>query len=142
MKAWPYLLTIILTCVITALAYLGVSLFLFKVSEPRSGYPVKNSTGIIYIRNDSLGDGQFGARRGNGRSHNGIDFRAKTGTPVYAAKSGIAFAGKVPSGYGKYVMIYGFANGSFFIVGSPGHEYLQPGLGYWIACTSAGTIYP
>ncbi len=27
---------------------------------------------------------------------------------------------------GKHVMIYGFAGGSFFVVGTPGHEYLQP----------------
>jgi uncharacterized repeat protein (TIGR01451 family) len=44
---------------------------------------------------------------------------------------------------GKYVMIYGY-DGSFFIVGTPGHEYLEPGLGYWLAVKTgeSGTIYP
>jgi len=42
----------------------------------------------------------------------------------------------------KYVMIYGYDDGIYFIAGSPGHEYLEPGLGYWIAMTEPGTIYP
>jgi uncharacterized repeat protein (TIGR01451 family) len=54
---------------------------------------------------------------------------------------------KLPSEYlaaiaGKYVMIYGYADGAYFIAGSPGHEYLQPCQGYWIAVLDAGTIYP
>ncbi|MFC1969202.1 hypothetical protein ACFLVF_01770 [Chloroflexota bacterium] len=54
---------------------------------------------------------------------------------------------KLPSEYlagiaGKYVMIYGFADGAYFIAGSPGHEYLQPCQGYWVAVVDAGTIYP
>jgi hypothetical protein len=54
---------------------------------------------------------------------------------------------KLPSEYlaaiaGKYVMIYGFADGAYFIAGSPGHEYLQPCQGYWIAVVDTGTIYP
>jgi uncharacterized repeat protein (TIGR01451 family) len=43
---------------------------------------------------------------------------------------------------GKYIVIYGYEDGEFFIVGSPGHEYLQPGLGYWIAVILDGTIFP
>jgi len=44
---------------------------------------------------------------------------------------------------GKYAMIYGY-DGSFFIVGTPGHEYLEPGFGYWLAMKTgeSGTIYP
>ncbi|MFC1969502.1 DUF11 domain-containing protein [Chloroflexota bacterium] len=54
---------------------------------------------------------------------------------------------KLPSEYlagiaGKYVIIYGFADGAYFIAGSPGHEYLQPCHGYWIAVAEEGTIYP
>jgi uncharacterized repeat protein (TIGR01451 family) len=54
---------------------------------------------------------------------------------------------KLPQDYlaaieGDYTVIYGFANGVYFIVGSPGNEYLQPGLGYWVAMTVVGTIYP
>ena len=32
--------------------------------------------------------------------------RPPVGTPVYASKSGIAFCGNVPTGYGKFVLIY------------------------------------
>jgi uncharacterized repeat protein (TIGR01451 family) len=42
---------------------------------------------------------------------------------------------------GKYTVIYGF-DGAYFIVGSPGHEYFLPGLGYWIAMVDTGIIYP
>ena len=55
---------------------------------------------------------------------------------------------KLPEEYlagieGKYVMIYGY-DGNFFIAGAPGHEYLQPGLGYWLAIKTgeSGTIFP
>jgi uncharacterized repeat protein (TIGR01451 family) len=43
---------------------------------------------------------------------------------------------------GKYIILYGYANGSYFIAGTAGHEYLEPGLGYWIAMIEPGTIYP
>jgi hypothetical protein len=54
---------------------------------------------------------------------------------------------RTPSDYlaaivGKYTIIYGFADGRYFIAGSPGHGYLEPGLGYWIAVIGSGTIYP
>ncbi len=45
---------------------------------------------------------------------------------------------------GKYVIIYGYENGMFFIAGAPGHSMLQPERGYWIAIMDgeSGTIYP
>jgi uncharacterized repeat protein (TIGR01451 family) len=56
---------------------------------------------------------------------------------------------KLPSAYlagieGKYVMIYGYDNGAFYAVGSPGHAMLQPGYGYWLAIKvgESGTIFP
>jgi uncharacterized repeat protein (TIGR01451 family) len=56
---------------------------------------------------------------------------------------------KLPSAYlagvaGKYVMIYGYDNGAFYAVGSPGHAMLQPGFGYWLAVKvgESGTIFP
>ena len=43
----------------------------------------------------------------------------------------------------EYVRIYGFKNGAwFFIPGPPYSSYLEPGLGYWVAFTAPGTIYP
>jgi len=56
---------------------------------------------------------------------------------------------KAPSEYlagieGKYVMIYGFDNGAFFAVGSPGHAKFEMGHGYWLAIKDgeSGTIFP
>lgn len=91
------------TAIITAIAYNPASIFFFRIREPYFIYPVK---GRIVIRNDPLGDGDFGTKRNGGRSHNGIDMLAQEGAPVCASKSGIAFTGNVPTGYGKYVMIY------------------------------------
>jgi len=63
-----------------------------------------------------------------------IGFKSTTPKPAAEYLDGID---------GKYVMIYGY-DGGFFIAGSPGHEYLQPGLGYWLALKigESGTIYP
>jgi hypothetical protein len=54
---------------------------------------------------------------------------------------------KLPDDYlsaiaGKYTIIYGFDNGMYFVVGTPGNEYLQPGLAYWIAVLESGNIFP
>jgi len=56
---------------------------------------------------------------------------------------------KLPSEYlagiaGKYTMIYGFDNGAFYAIGSPGHAMLEPGHGYWIALKvgESGKIFP
>lgn len=91
------------SALMTALAYNPISITIFHIREPYFRYPVK---GQVVIRNDLLGDGDFGTKRSGGRSHAGIDILAGIGTPVYAAKSGTAFCGNVPTGYGKYVMIY------------------------------------
>lgn len=97
------IIAIALTALVTALTFNPLSIAVFKLTEPYFMYPVK---GQAVIRNDSFGDGNFGAKRNGGRTHTGIDILAPVGTPVYAAKSGIAFCGNVPTGYGKYVMIY------------------------------------
>lgn len=97
---------IILTALFTALLFQPVSLLLFSISEPYFKYPIRTADGTIVIRSDDLGSGDYGAKRAGGRSHDGIDILAETGTPVYAAKSGIAFCLNVPTGYGRYVMIY------------------------------------
>ena len=86
--------------------YEPVSLTIYKIREPYFSVPVKLDNAGPIVRNDALGDGQYGARRRNGRSHSGIDIWSPLGTPVFAAKSGIAFKGYVPTGYGRYVMIY------------------------------------
>jgi len=98
--------TAILASIITILAYKPVSIAIFRLAEPCYACPIKGGPGGMIIRNDSMGEGNFGTKRSNGRSHSGIDIEAPIGTPVYASRSGIAFCGNVPTGYGKYVMIY------------------------------------
>jgi len=83
-----------------------ISIAYYKITEPYFANPIRLGGGAPAIRNDAMGDGEFGAKRRNGRSHSGIDIQAPVGTPVYASKSGIAFQGNVPTGYGRYVMIY------------------------------------
>lgn len=102
------ILTVIVTAVITIALYRPVSVLVFRAAEPYYGFPVKAGAtgGTLVIRNDALGDGDFGTKRSGGRSHAGIDILAGVGTPVFASKSGIAFCGNVPTGYGRYVMIY------------------------------------
>ncbi|MDD5495562.1 MAG: M23 family metallopeptidase [Candidatus Omnitrophica bacterium] len=107
MKRFLFCITlIVVTVFVTASLYQPVSIALFNIREPYFKSPIMNGSGELTIRSDSRGDGHYGAKRRNNRTHSGIDIAAPVGTPVYAAKSGIAFCGKVPTGYGKYVMIY------------------------------------
>ena len=106
-RLFLFFLTVVATAVITAILYKPVSVAVFMVAEPYFGQPVKPDRGrSIIIRNDAMGDGDYGTKRSGGRTHTGIDIQAPVGTPVYASKSGIAFCGNVPTGYGRYVMIY------------------------------------
>ena len=98
--------TAVAVCIITIFSYTPVSLLIYKIKEPFFSRPIKINSSAIIVRNDSHGDGEYGSKRRNGRSHTGIDILAPLNTPVYAAKSGISFRGEVPTGYGKYIMIY------------------------------------
>ncbi|MFH1190430.1 MAG: M23 family metallopeptidase [Candidatus Omnitrophota bacterium] len=100
------LVTAMVTAAVTVILYTPVSVAIFKLTEPVFGYPVKGDIGKMTIRNDVLGDGDFGAKRSGGRTHSGIDISAAMNSPVYASKSGIVFRGNVPTGYGKYILIY------------------------------------
>ena len=91
---------------VTVFLYNPVSILLYRVKEPFFLQPIISGSSQIIVRNDAHGSGEFGTKRRNGRSHSGIDILAPVGTPVYAAKSGIAFRGEVPTGYGRYIMIY------------------------------------
>jgi len=44
----------------------------------------------------------------------------------------------------EYVRIYGFKNGAWFLISGPPYDNpkMEPGLGYWVAFTEPGTIYP
>ena len=99
-------MTIVVTAFLTALSYTPASMLLYRMREPYFKRPIISGSSGIIVRNDAHGDGEYGSKRRNGRSHSGIDILAPVGTSVYAAKSGIAFRGEVPTGYGKYIMIY------------------------------------
>lgn len=91
---------------LTILLYQPIGILLFRLSEPYFKYPISTGDGSIVIRVDEFGSGVYGAKRAEGRIHDGIDIAASVGTFVRAAKSGIAFRLNVPTGHGKYVMIY------------------------------------
>ncbi len=94
------------TAAITILSYAPVSLLIYRIREPFFLRPINIGLSSIIVRHDAHGDGEYGSKRRNGRTHTGIDILTPVNTPVYAAKSGIAFRGEVPTGYGKYIMIY------------------------------------
>jgi murein DD-endopeptidase MepM/ murein hydrolase activator NlpD len=101
------LITAVITAALTVCLYGPVSVLAFRLTEPRFKCPITvNPSAGIAIRNDPWGDGEFGSKRGNGRTHAGIDIQAPVGTPVMASKSGLAFCLNVPTGYGKYILIY------------------------------------
>ncbi|MFH0764294.1 MAG: M23 family metallopeptidase [Candidatus Omnitrophota bacterium] len=90
----------------TIILYQPVRVAFFKLAEPYFACPIKSDPNNLTIRNDSLGEGGYGAKRRNGRFHAGVDILANVGIPVYASKTGLAYFGNVPTGYGKYVMIH------------------------------------
>lgn len=106
-KRWQlFFVAVFITALATSILYAPVSIAVYKIKEPYFRCPIRVEPRKFAIRNDSRGDGDFGAKRRNGRSHTGIDILAPVGTPVYAAKSGVAFCGNIPTGYGIYIMIY------------------------------------
>jgi len=101
------LITGLIAVTATTLLYKPVSIAVFNITEPVFKCPVKLGPGeSMVVRNDAHGDGDFGMKRRGGRTHSGIDIKAPVGTPVMASKSGLAFCLNVPTGYGKYVLIY------------------------------------
>jgi uncharacterized repeat protein (TIGR01451 family) len=70
---------------------------------------------------------------GAGGYWNVIGFKSTTPRPAGDYLAGIA---------GKYTIIYGFDEGEYFIVGTPAHPNLEPGLAYWIAVLESGKIFP
>lgn len=64
--------------------------------------PLENCT----LRYDGFGDGHFGAKRGKGRLHKGIDMMADVGAPVFAMKSGWAISKLDQNGYGNWIKVF------------------------------------
>jgi len=93
---------VVLIAAAAALLYMPIRILAFHVMEPKFICPV--DTDQAKIRSDGWGDGNFGAKRNGGRLHLGIDLQAPIGTPVRAAKSGLAISNS-NAGMGKYVVI-------------------------------------
>lgn len=105
-RFYALFIALLISVPLTIILYQPVSLAIYKLKEPYFKCPIKNGVGGMALRNDSRGSGEFGAKRVNGHFHTGIDILAPVNTPVYASRSGLAFCLNVPTGYGKYVMIY------------------------------------
>lgn len=73
--------------------------------EPTFAWPVGRAASYT-LRADAYGSGAFGTHRSGGRTHNGIDLAAPIGTPVLAAKSGVARHGRVKNGMGTYLEVH------------------------------------
>ena len=101
-----FFISIPLTVVITSLLYQPLAITIYRIREPHFSSPIKGKPASLIIRNDVMGEGDFGTKRQKGRSHAGVDILAPVGAYVYAAKSGIAFCANFPRGYGKHIMIY------------------------------------
>jgi murein DD-endopeptidase MepM/ murein hydrolase activator NlpD len=71
--------------------------------------PIVYERGLI-IRNDSLGEGHFGASRSGNRSHRGIDLYASVGTEVKAVKFGRVLEAGYHKGLGNYVELAHLGN--------------------------------
>jgi len=82
-------------------------------------------TGSLPVRNDWRGKGDFGARRKGRRRHQGIDILAPIGTPVRAAKGGIAIAGENKKGMGNFIRII-HKHGLITIYGHLSKIYIKP----------------
>ncbi|MFC1806962.1 M23 family metallopeptidase [Candidatus Omnitrophota bacterium] len=75
------------------------------VKEPFFIDPLPLKDGIA-MRSDSMGNGEYGARRSGGRrKHKGVDLEGDVGEVVVASLSGFATTGEVKRGMGKYVKI-------------------------------------
>lgn len=75
----------------------------YSASESYFHYPILVPSGIVQIRKDSNGKGNFGANRDGHRKHQGVDLTVPAHMPVFASKSGrVLFAG-LEKGYGNYI---------------------------------------
>ena len=86
--------------------------------------PIRYAGGVP-VRSDSMGSGNFGSRRNGNRRHQGLDLVAPLGTPVIAAKGGMAVACENKKGMGKFVRIK-HKNGLMTVYGHLSTIYIKP----------------
>lgn len=105
------------------------------VSRTSSGRTV-SATGFIRPINANPGS-PFGMRfhpiLKYWRMHNGTDFGAPTGTPLYAAKAGEVLKAGTNGGYGKFVLIgHGNLNGKYVTTGYAHQSRIVVKVGQWV----------
>lgn len=67
------------------------------------------------------------------RMHNGTDFGAATGTPLYAAKAGKVLKAGTNGGYGQFVLIgHGSLNGKYVTTGYAHQSKIAVSVGQWV----------
>lgn len=97
--------------------------------EPAMAWPVGGPSQYT-LRQDAYGGGAFGSRRSGGRTHNGIDLAAPLGTPVLAARSGLARVGRRHTGMGLYLEL-AHPDGSLTVYGHLGRRLVPDGQWVW-----------
>jgi len=60
----------------------------------------------LVFRNDSMGEGHFGAKRSRGRTHRGVDILAPQGSDVYAVLSGYVLESEFHKSLGNYIRLH------------------------------------
>ena len=68
-KTIIYFSLVLATVFVTAALYNPAALIIYKISEPYFKCPIAIESRGLVIRNDARGNGEFGAKRRNGRSH-------------------------------------------------------------------------
>jgi murein DD-endopeptidase MepM/ murein hydrolase activator NlpD len=123
------LIFLVALAIILILAAEPVYTKLFPLIEPDFSLPI-SSQDNLYVRQDALGSGEFGARRSGGRRHRGIDILSPVGTPVCAARSGRAQTRFEPGGMGRYVLIH-HPDGTLSLYGHLSKIYIKDGQWVW-----------
>lgn len=91
--------------VLTLLAPFGMLADWFYYRDRKPFIPPVHYVGNVPIRNDTYGEGCFGASRRGKRVHRGLDILAPLRSEVRASKGGIARVRLQRNGMGKYVVI-------------------------------------
>ena len=131
--------------IFTAMYKKSAASFMLYVKDyaPEGGFVWGDGLGY-WIEMNSPGTLTFSGTELDNKSIGPLSYDVNTGWNLVGFKSTIP---RQPEEYfasidGKYDVIYGHANGSFFIPGTGGHELLEPGMGYWLNMTEPGIIYP
>lgn len=95
--------TLVIICIFFGLFLIFNELYFLDTKNCSS--PLDKDKHLV-IRNDSYGDGYFGAPRSGRRKHAGLDFAAPVGANVHSVKSGWVVAARESRGMGKFIEVY------------------------------------